>query len=131
MVLNRIGGAAAMPMVKKLVAGNDRVVAKNLLLTLGDVGGDEALDLIESILTSPLPPLNPRDGRSWYHGAGAVVGPGQSGDRVEQDDDVPLDLHETLGLLQDDIGDLGVTCILETLSTSIILFFHGITSESS
>jgi hypothetical protein len=37
-----------------------------------------------------------------------VVGPGQSGDRVEEDDDIPLDLDQALGLLQDDVGDLGV-----------------------
>ena len=37
-----------------------------------------------------------------------VVGARQPGDRVEQDDDVPLVLDQALGLLDDHLGDLDV-----------------------
>jgi hypothetical protein len=43
--------------------------------------------------------------RRRHHG---VVGAGEAGDRVEQDDDVLLVLDEALGLLDDHLGDLHV-----------------------
>ena len=39
-----------------------------------------------------------------------VVGPGQAGDAVQEDDDVLAVLHEPFGLLDDHLGHLHVTC---------------------
>jgi hypothetical protein len=55
---------------------------RTLLLKLGDVGGDDAFNLIESVLALPVPPdgdYRPIKGGAWYRGAGAVLGAGQIG----------------------------------------------------
>ena len=79
--------------------GQDRQAAAFLELA---GGAEEALRLLHGVGVETA-------GEELAAGRGlGVVGPGQAGDRIEQDDDVLAVLDHALGLFQDDVADVDV-----------------------